>query len=130
MQGVSLLPRTSLFPHGLRQAAYHFPNDAPENERVEEQYEIIKMVMDGRLHLAPFSRENPPRKVLDIATGTGIWAIEMGDKFPEAQIIGTDLSPIQPAFVPPNVRFFVEDSYVSLPPPSKEQRLTEPPTQI
>lgn len=72
------------------------------------------MAMDGRLHCAPFDRQNPPRKVLDIATGTGAWAIEMGDVYPEAQIIGTDLSPIQPAFVPPNVRFFVEDSYVSL----------------
>lgn len=68
------------------------------------------MIMDGQLHLAPFSRENPPRKVLDIATGTGTWAIEMGDQYPEAQIIGTDLSPIQPPFVPPNVRFFIEDS--------------------
>ncbi len=94
--------------------AYHFPNDAPENERVEEQYEILKMVMGGDLHLAPFSRAHPPRKVLDIATGTGSWAIEMGDKYPEADIIGTDLSPIQPAFVPPNVRFFIEDSYASL----------------
>jgi hypothetical protein len=37
----------------------------------------------------------------------------MGDEFPDAQIIGTDLSPIQPSHVPPNVRFFVEDSYVS-----------------
>ncbi|KAL2020941.1 hypothetical protein VTK56DRAFT_7828 [Thermocarpiscus australiensis] len=96
--------------HSYRAGSYHFPNDASENERMDEQYEIIKMVMDGRLHLSPFSRRNPPRKVLDIATGTGIWAIEMGDEYPEAQIIGTDLSPIQPVFVPPNVRFFVEDS--------------------
>lgn len=80
---------------------------------MEEQYEILKMVMDGRLHISPFSSAHPPRKVLDIATGTGSWAIEMGDKYPEAEIIGTDLSPIQPAFVPPNVRFFIEDSYVS-----------------
>ncbi|EAQ92443.1 hypothetical protein CHGG_00678 [Chaetomium globosum CBS 148.51] len=90
--------------------AYLFPNDNPENDRVDEQYEIIKMIMDGRLHLAPFSDDRPPRRVLDIATGTGIWAIEMGDKYPEAEIIGTDLSPIQPGFVPPNVRFFIEDS--------------------
>ncbi|KAK3301263.1 S-adenosyl-L-methionine-dependent methyltransferase [Chaetomium fimeti] len=90
--------------------SYPFPNDNPENDRMEEQYEIIKMVMDGRLHLAPFSRDRPPRHVLDVATGTGIWAVEMGDKYPEAEIVGTDLSPIQPAFVPPNVHFFIEDS--------------------
>ncbi|KAL2115787.1 hypothetical protein VTJ04DRAFT_10042 [Mycothermus thermophilus] len=96
--------------HSYRAGSYHFPNDRPENERMEQQYELLKLVMDGRLHFAPFSRTNPPRKVLDIATGTGTWAIEMGDRYPEAEIIGTDLSPIQPTFVPPNVRFFVEDS--------------------
>ncbi|KAH6630977.1 S-adenosyl-L-methionine-dependent methyltransferase [Chaetomium sp. MPI-SDFR-AT-0129] len=96
--------------HSYRAGSYLYPNDDTENNRAEEQYMIMKEAMDGRLHLAPFSRTNPPRKVLDIATGTGLWAIEMGDLYPEAEIIGTDLSPIQPGFVPPNVHFFVEDS--------------------
>lgn len=30
--------------------------------------------------------------------------------YPEASIIGTDLSPIQPGWVPPNVQFFVDDA--------------------
>lgn len=68
------------------------------------------MVIDDRNYLAPLSHTNPPRHILDIATGTGTWAIEMGDEFPESQITGTDLSPIQPSHVPPNVRFFIEDS--------------------
>ncbi|KAK3373342.1 S-adenosyl-L-methionine-dependent methyltransferase [Lasiosphaeria ovina] len=96
--------------HSYRAGSYHFPNDPTENERQEEQFEILKMVMDKRNYLSPFSASDPPRKVLDLATGTGTWAIEMGDEFPDAQIIGTDLSPIQPPFVPPNVRFYVEDS--------------------
>ena len=50
--------------------------------------------------------------MLDIATGTGDWAIKMGDEFPHTEIIATDLSPIQPRNVPPNVNFYVEDSYV------------------
>lgn len=103
-----------LGPRADSREAYYFPNDASESERMNEQHEIMKLVMDGRLHLSPFSRQHPPQKILDIGTGTGIWAIEMGDQFPEAQIIGTDLSPMQPNFVPPNVRFFVEDSYVPL----------------
>lgn len=36
----------------------------------------------------------------------------MGDEYPEAEIIGVDLSPIQPEFVPPNVRFMVDDAEV------------------
>ncbi|OIW29041.1 S-adenosyl-L-methionine-dependent methyltransferase [Coniochaeta ligniaria NRRL 30616] len=90
--------------------SYHYPNDPTENERLDDQHDILRIVLDGRNHLAPFSRANPPRRVLDVATGTGTWAIEMGDEYPESQIAGTDLSPIQPSYVPPNVRFFVEDS--------------------
>jgi hypothetical protein len=34
----------------------------------------------------------------------------MGDEFPEADVQGTDLSPIQPTSVPENVRFFIDDA--------------------
>lgn len=33
----------------------------------------------------------------------------VADKYPSAEIIGLDLSPIQPDWVPPNVRFMVDD---------------------
>lgn len=89
---------------------YHYPNDTPEVDRLEFQYDILKVILDGRNYLAPWSQANPPRKVLDIATGTGCWAIDMGDEFPEAQIIGTDLSPIQNNLVPPNVQFVIDDA--------------------
>ncbi len=48
--------------------------------------------------------------MLDFGTGTGIWAIDFADEFPSATVIGTDLSPIQPAWVPPNCTFYVDDS--------------------
>jgi cyclopropane fatty-acyl-phospholipid synthase-like methyltransferase len=47
--------------------------------------------------------------VLDLGTGTGIWAIDFADEYPSASVIGTDLSPIQPHWIPPNVRFEIED---------------------
>jgi trans-aconitate methyltransferase len=47
--------------------------------------------------------------VLDIGTGTGIWAIEFAEKYPQAEVLGTDLSPIQPDYVPPNCRFEIDD---------------------
>src|SRR5690606_39072568 len=49
------------------------------------------------------------RRALDCGTGTGIWAMEFGHEFPHCEVIGTDLSPIQPIHVPPNVRFEVDD---------------------
>lgn len=51
-----------------------------------------------------------PQKILDLGTGTGIWAIDAGEKWPSAEVIGTDLSPIQPRWVPPNVMFQVDDA--------------------
>lgn len=71
---------------------------------------IMAKVLEGRLHLAPFSERNPPKRVLDVATGTGDWAVEMGDEYPTAYVEGIDLSPIQPQSVPPNVRFYIQDA--------------------
>ena len=34
----------------------------------------------------------------------------VGDKFPSASILGIDLSPHQPEWVPPNVKFMVDDA--------------------
>lgn len=41
-----------------------------------------------------------PQHILDIGAGTGIWAIDSANKYPSAEVIGTevigtDLSPIQ-----------------------------------
>ncbi|KAH7241149.1 S-adenosyl-L-methionine-dependent methyltransferase, partial [Fusarium redolens] len=49
-------------------------------------------------------------KILDIGTGTGIWAIDMADEYPSAEVVGTDISAVQPAFVPPNCSFQIDDA--------------------
>lgn len=70
------------------------------------QHHAGYLALQKRDFLAPLS---DPRTILDLGTGTGIWAIEMGDQFPRADVLGVDLSPIQPNAVPPNVRFEVDD---------------------
>jgi len=50
------------------------------------------------------------QRILDIGTGTGIWAIDVAETYPSSQVIGTDLSPIQPSWVPPNVSFQIDDA--------------------
>jgi len=70
-------------------------------------HKLTEVTLRGKLNLAPIPKD--PQRILDIGTGTGIWAIEMGDKYPKAEILGNDLSPIQPRWVPPNVRFEVDD---------------------
>jgi hypothetical protein len=35
---------------------------------------------------------------------------DFADQFPSAQVVGTDISPIQPAWVPPNCKFEIDDA--------------------
>jgi ubiquinone/menaquinone biosynthesis C-methylase UbiE len=76
-------------------------------DRLEFQYEILKYAFFDRNYFAPLKT---PKTILDVGTGTGNWAIEMGDEFPDAEIQATDLSPIQPLQVPANVHFFIDDA--------------------
>ena len=57
---------------------------------------MCRICLGEKNYLAPIG-DNPGR-VLDLACGTGIWAIEFGDDHPGAEIIGTDLSPTQPTW--------------------------------
>ncbi|CAF3557333.1 unnamed protein product [Fusarium graminearum] len=104
---------------------YSLPNDEDEQERlVDITHNIWMLVNDDKLY------QTPPRnwkRILDIGTGTGIWAMEVGmyktpqggasellimvsaDEHPEAEVLGVDLSPIQPGMVPLNCRFEIDD---------------------
>ncbi|KAJ5461204.1 uncharacterized protein N7458_002756 [Penicillium daleae] len=64
------------------------------------------MLLKGEPFKAPVKN---PQKILDLGTGTGIWAMDCAEKYPEAHIIGNDISAIQPNWVCPNVEFIVED---------------------
>ncbi|KAJ4129193.1 hypothetical protein NW768_007728 [Fusarium equiseti] len=96
--------------HRYKEGKYHLPNDEIENERLDLQHHLFLLTLDHKLGLAPPNKpDSKVKRVLDLGTGTGIWAIDFADEHPEAEIIGIDLSPIQPDFVPPNVRFIVDD---------------------
>ena len=94
--------------HAYKEGRYLYPNDEKESDRLDIAHKMIELSMEGKLYNAPLGA-NGPKRVLDIGTGTGIWAIEFGDKFPHADVLGNDLSPIQPRWVPPNVHFEVDD---------------------
>ncbi|KAI9772568.1 MAG: hypothetical protein M1839_002450 [Geoglossum umbratile] len=94
--------------HAYKDGSYAFPNDDIENDRLDLQHLIFLKTLDEKLHLAPI--EQGLHNILDVGTGTGIWAMEFADRYPSARTIGTDLSPIQPNFVPPNLSFLVDDA--------------------
>ncbi|KAJ1717572.1 S-adenosyl-L-methionine-dependent methyltransferase [Aspergillus flavus] len=93
--------------HAYHAGAYWGPNEDKAQESMQIGHEVYRLLLSGRLYLAPIA--DKPQNVLDVGTGTGLWAIEFGDMHPSAKVIGTDLSPIQPSFTPPNVQFEVDD---------------------
>lgn len=70
------------------------------------RHHLCILTLQDRLFLAPV--ENPKR-ILDLGTGTGIWAIDAADKFESAEVLGVDLSPVGPGSMPANVRFEIDD---------------------
>ncbi|TRX88120.1 hypothetical protein FHL15_010966 [Xylaria flabelliformis] len=73
---------------------YHF---VEENGRTYHKYK------QGRYFLPNDSAEQE-------RLGTGIWAIEFASQYPDTEVIGTDLSPIQPHYLPENCRFEIDDA--------------------
>lgn len=94
--------------HSYREGHYVLPNDDQEQDRQDLLHHVRNLALSGALFRAPLSPN--VQRVLDIGTGTGIWAIDFADSYPSAEVIGTDLSPIQPSWVPPNLRFLVDDA--------------------
>ncbi|KAL7267471.1 hypothetical protein RUND412_009941 [Rhizina undulata] len=97
--------------HGYKEGKYWLPNDEAEQDRLDLWHHCCQMALRGELFTCPLGKESEPepQRILDIGTGTGIWAIDIADQFPSAEVIGVDLSPIQPNWVPPNLSFEVDD---------------------
>ncbi|KAI3572312.1 S-adenosyl-L-methionine-dependent methyltransferase [Fusarium oxysporum f. sp. albedinis] len=86
--------------HRFKDGKYNLPNDERENERLDLQHHLFLRTFDNKLGLAP---PNLPgsnvERVLDVGTGTGIWAIDFADDHPEAELTS----------VPANVEFQIDD---------------------
>ena len=92
----------------VKNTEYWGPNDARMNEGLDLIHNSLTMLLHDKLFLAPIDKTSPGR-VLDVGTGTGIWAMDFAHEFPAADVVGTDLSPIQPTWVPSNLQFVIDD---------------------
>ncbi|KAK3486895.1 S-adenosyl-L-methionine-dependent methyltransferase [Neurospora hispaniola] len=88
---------------------YWGPNDAKANETLDIIHEVVVKMFDGKLYTAPLRKDI--QTAIDIGTGTGVWAIDFADEHPDCTVIGTDISPIQPSWVPPNCKFEINDAH-------------------
>jgi hypothetical protein len=59
--------------HRFREGAYNFPNDDLEQDR-EDMKHAMMVYLCQRLHFAPIGSN--PQTIMDMGTGTGLWAIE------------------------------------------------------
>lgn len=100
--------------------AYIFPNDEKELERlgtyeplvillqsvfltngVDLTHSMCLLVTDNKLGVAPPCQPGSTvGRVLDIGTGTGIWALDFGDEHPEAEVNNL-LAYMHPLSMPP-----------------------------
>lgn len=93
--------------HAYREGEYLIPNDEREQDRLDLVHHIWAVILGGEPYRAPIPAG--VSRILDFGTGTGSWAIDVADKHPEALVTGTDLSPIQPSWIPPNLKFTIDD---------------------
>jgi len=77
--------------------------DEKELDRIDLCHAKYYALLDKRRFLAPIPPH--PQSVLDLGCGTGIWAIDFADAYPSAEVIGVDIAPTQPEWLPPNCRF-------------------------
>ncbi|GLB34900.1 putative methyltransferase [Lyophyllum shimeji] len=87
---------------------YMLPVDRDEVKRSELHHRLLQFVFGGKNYIGPVKQAlqfGQQRRILDLGTGGGFWAINMADDFPRAEVIGVDLAPIQPRTVPPNCTF-------------------------
>ncbi|KAM0346948.1 hypothetical protein ACHAO7_011630, partial [Fusarium culmorum] len=66
--------------HAFREGTYLVPNDEEEQDRMDLVHHIYSLILDEKLHLAPINKN--PQRVLDLGTGTGIWAIDFAENPP------------------------------------------------
>lgn len=84
-----------------------------EMDRMDLLNEAINRARKQQSHKHPFPPGENELRILDLGTGTGIWAIAMADQYPKAEVIGMDLANIQPQTIPPNLRFKVPRDWES-----------------
>jgi len=96
--------------HGI----YPLPVDAREQERLTWQHRTLHALI-GEHYVGPVdvilstNQDDRRKRVLDLGTGTGCWALDMAQRFPSARFNAIDIVPIQTRHPPNNVHFEMHD---------------------
>lgn len=84
------------------------PCDEQEQTRLTITHQCFTSILNGQLSFQSIPRS--AKRILDVGTGTGDWAIAVAERFPSAEVVATDITCFQPTDVPPNVYFEIDDA--------------------
>ncbi|KAI1150343.1 S-adenosyl-L-methionine-dependent methyltransferase [Nemania diffusa] len=102
-------PYIEAFGHKYHHSGRIFvPFDEKEQRRMEIEHRLFRHCLNGALTATriPLTVE----RIVDLGSGTGLWPLEMAVRYPQAQILGIDVSRIQRTnAVPPNVTFSISN---------------------
>ncbi|KZS94727.1 S-adenosyl-L-methionine-dependent methyltransferase [Sistotremastrum niveocremeum HHB9708] len=97
------------------------PGDLPELDRLDLQHKIVTKVFKGHCPCSDQELDRLLRKkgerqtsILDLGRGSGIWAIEMAERYPESRVVGLDLVDSEPLELPSNCTFVTGDMMTGL----------------
>lgn len=86
------------------------PNDNSASTFLSLQHALYTLCLDGALTCTTLPQQQAI-SILDVGSGNGLWAVEMGRLYPQASILGIDISgALLPGDVPSNVRFEIADA--------------------
>lgn len=88
---------------GQKLDSYLLPCDEMEQDRLDFLHAVFMLALRSTqlLHVPHTSNG----RFLDLGCGTGIWAIEVAKAYPDAYVLGLDISSIQPESIPLNCVF-------------------------
>jgi SAM-dependent methyltransferase len=102
-------PCIEAFGHKYHHSGRIFvPFDKKEQQRMGIHHKLFRHCLNGALTATRIPLD--VKNILDLGSGTGLWPLEMAVRYPQAQILGIDISRIQKTrAVPPNVRFVIDN---------------------
>ncbi|RIB11505.1 S-adenosyl-L-methionine-dependent methyltransferase [Gigaspora rosea] len=97
--------------HNVESSVYPMPNDENEQDRLHFQHFLMRYLMQNNFS-APINHilTTPGAKILDVGCGAGSWSFDMATTYPNIEIYGLDISPLQPTKTKPKNFTFVKSN--------------------